>query len=79
VVESTGLPGRYDLSINFTPPSAIPNIGIPNTGETAPPEPDGKISLFDALKSQLGLKLESRKVRAAVLVIDHVNDEPSDN
>lgn len=79
VVDATGIEGRYDLTINFSPPAVFQNAGLPESnGDPAPP-PDGAISYFDALRSQLGLKLESRKVTAKVLVIDRVNLTPTAN
>jgi uncharacterized protein (TIGR03435 family) len=80
VVDATGIEGRYDMTINFTPPRVFQNIAPPAvTGDTAASEPDGAISIFEALEKQLGLKLESRKVTGQVLVIDHVNEMPTDN
>ena len=37
------------------------------------------ISIFDAVDKQLGLKLESRQVATPVLVVDSVNQKPTDN
>lgn len=48
-------------------------------GDAAASEPNGAISFSEALNRQLGLKLESRKVLAPVLVIDHVNEMPTEN
>jgi uncharacterized protein (TIGR03435 family) len=81
IANESGLEGRYDMTINFTPPGAMPNFTPPDaaTGEPAAPEPDGAISIFEALSGQLGLKLQSRKVKAAVLVVDHVNQTPTEN
>ena len=80
VVDATGIDGRYDMTINFTPPRVFQNIAAPAViGDTAASEPDGAISIFEALEKQLGLKLESRKVSGRVLVIDHVNELPTDN
>ncbi len=80
VVDSTGIAGRYDMTINFSPPSAFPNVKAPNPGDdAAASEPSGAISIFAALGKQLGLKLQSRKVTAPVLVIDHVNEGPTEN
>jgi uncharacterized protein (TIGR03435 family) len=36
------------------------------------------ISIFDTLDKQLGLKLEMRKRSRPVLVIDHVEEKPTD-
>jgi len=48
----------------------------------APPAPpdlsDAPPDLFTAIQQQLGLKLESTKAPAEVLVIDHV-EKPSEN
>jgi len=45
---------------------------------TAAPDPASGPSIIAALQEQLGLKLESRKVPAEVLVIDHA-EKPSEN
>jgi uncharacterized protein (TIGR03435 family) len=76
VVDGTALNGRFDMTINFTPPRVLENIaaqGVP------PSEPNGTISIFEALRDQLGLKLEARKVTTQVLVIDHVDESPTEN
>lgn len=39
----------------------------------------GGVSLFDAVEKQLGLKLEVRKRTHSVLVIDHIEEKPTDN
>jgi uncharacterized protein (TIGR03435 family) len=76
VVDSTGIPGRFDFTINFSPPGALQNGAAPDASAA---EPNGAISLAEALNGQLGLKLQSRKVMAPVLVIDHVNTTPTGN
>ena len=42
-------------------------------------DPSGAISLFDALDKQLGLKLELQKHPMPVIVIDHIEEKPTDN
>jgi uncharacterized protein (TIGR03435 family) len=59
VVDKTNLSDRYDLKLVWTPDDA------PATDNSAP-------SLFTAVQEQLGLKLESAKEAAPVLVVDHV-------
>ena len=76
LMDSTGIAGRYDMTINFSPRAAIQNAG---GADGVASEPDGTISLSEALSGQLGLKLQSRKVMAPVLVIDHVNEMPTEN
>ena len=72
VMDSTGITGRFDMTFNFSPGGLVEN-------SAAGSEPNGAISLSEALKGQLGLKLQSRKVMAPVLVIDHVNEMPTEN
>jgi uncharacterized protein (TIGR03435 family) len=55
-------------------------------GESAVPEsagnasdPNGALSLPDAIAKQLGLKLEQTRRPVKVLVIDHVELKPIDN
>lgn len=42
-------------------------------------DPNGAISLFDAIKSELGLKLEKVRRDEPVLVIDHIEEQPTEN
>jgi uncharacterized protein (TIGR03435 family) len=77
VVDQTGLTGRYDFSIKFTPDDsefAGHPPQLPATTEAAEAFP----SLFVAMQDQLGLKLESTKAPVDVLVIDRV-EKPSEN
>jgi uncharacterized protein (TIGR03435 family) len=74
VVDKTGLTSRYDLDLTFTPERQIPEGVIP--GPAA--DPNGP-SIYTAVREQLGLKLESQKVQEEVLVIDHVERQPSEN
>jgi uncharacterized protein (TIGR03435 family) len=77
VVNHTGIAGRYDISMKFTPddsqfkghPPKIP--ADTDTVEAAP-------SLFEAIEQQLGLKLSSEKTAVDAIVIDHV-EKPSAN
>lgn len=73
VVDQTGLDGRYDFWIEFAPE---PNrAGPPNADAPAPVEGP---AFLDALREQLGLKLESTKAPLRVLVIDKL-ERPSEN
>jgi len=77
VVDKTGIAGEYGFTLTWTPDqSQFTSMGIhvppPTDNPNAPPE------LFTAIQEQLGLKLESQKIQAEVLVIDHV-ERPSEN
>jgi uncharacterized protein (TIGR03435 family) len=87
VEDATGLEGSYDFTINYSPVGfANRNIngggrGVPEgaNGQSAASEPDGGISLFEAIEQQLGLKLVEEKRPVSVFVIDHVEAKPTDN
>jgi uncharacterized protein (TIGR03435 family) len=64
VIDKTGIAGRYDLKVRWTPDVDAAAAG--NASPDAPP------SIFTALTEQLGLKLEPDKGPVQVLVIDHV-------
>jgi uncharacterized protein (TIGR03435 family) len=64
VVNKTGITGTYDIKLDYAPRND-PNSTLPD--------------LFTALQEQLGLKLVSQKVPAQILVIDHVDQTPTDN
>ena len=71
VIDQTGLAGRYDFSLVWTPEQLMG--AVPNPNAIAPP-PD----LLTAVQQQLGLKLEAAKVRVEVFVVDKV-EKPSEN
>jgi uncharacterized protein (TIGR03435 family) len=69
IIDKTGLKGKYDLSLKWTPDDQpVPDNG---SGDRAP-------DLFTALQEQLGLKLESSKGPVDTLVVDHV-EMPTEN
>ena len=73
VIDGTGLDGRFDFSIEWTPPQA-PAAGSDGVAPVAQAGP----SIFTALQEQLGLKLDASRGRVRVIVIDHVG-RPSPN
>lgn len=70
VIDRTGLTGAFDFKLEWTPDVT--------QADTPPPVDSSGPSLFTALQEQLGLKLESTKAPAEVIVIDHV-ERPSEN
>jgi uncharacterized protein (TIGR03435 family) len=77
VVDQTGLTGRFDFTLNWTPDdSQFSGMGArippPTDSADAPP------NLYTAIQEQIGLKLEATKAPADVMVIDHV-EKPSAN
>ena len=77
VVDQTGLTGKYDITVTFTPDDSLFNgqpIGVPKPAEGVEPAPN----LFTAIQQQLGLKLTAEKTQVDVLTIDHV-EMPSAN
>lgn len=88
VVDATGLEGSYDFTLSFSPIDVVQNGGrggrigdapVSAPGISEPSDPSGGISLFDALEKQLGLKLEKHKRPAPCLVVDHVEQKPTEN
>lgn len=83
VVDKTGLTGKYDFMLRWTPDESQgamfkgPEGGQPGTAGPSTAEPSGP-SIFTAIQEQLGLKLESQKSPVEILVIDHV-EKPSEN
>ena len=79
VVDKTGLGGKFDWKLEWTPDAGQLQPKAPGQTQEAAPAPDlSGPSLFTALQEQLGLKLESQKGPAPILVIDKV-EKPSAN
>ena len=83
VQNKTGLNGKYDFTLQWTPeedhdaplgPGPGPNAGAggaPPTDAAGPP-------IFTALQEQLGLKLESQRGTVPAFAVDHA-ERPSEN
>ena len=70
VLDQTGLPGVYDIKLEWTS-----DLNRPPQPDDAPPGP----SIFTAVQEQLGLRLESRKGPVDVLVVDHAEQITAEN
>lgn len=83
VVDQTGLTGKYDFKLEWTPdPNQPGGFGGPGPGPDGafrppPADPNGP-SIFTAVEEQLGLKLESQKGPVEMLTIDAA-EKPSEN
>lgn len=73
VIDKTGLSGYWDFTLSFLPPLP-PDI----SRDDLPPEVRDKPSIFDAVRDQLGLKLEAQRGPVEHFVVDHV-ERPSEN
>jgi uncharacterized protein (TIGR03435 family) len=74
VIDRTGLGDKnFDFTLSFAP-ELPPNV----PKENLPPGLLDRPSLFDALKEQLGLKLQPEKGPVEYYVIDHL-EKPSEN
>jgi uncharacterized protein (TIGR03435 family) len=77
VVDQTGLTGRYDMTVTFTPDDSLFNgqpLGFAKPADGVEPAPN----FFEAIQQQLGLKLIAERAQVDVLSIDHV-EKPSAN
>ena len=70
VFDMTGLKGRYDLHLRWTPNDA-PTAALSDTSDPPP-------NIFTALQEQLGLKLVPAKGPVPTLVIDRI-ERPTEN
>ena len=79
ILDQTGLTDSYDFTLSFSSIGVLQN-GLPGqeaNGNSS--DPNGGISLPDAVNKQLGLKMEIVKRPLPVLVIDHMEEKPIDN
>jgi uncharacterized protein (TIGR03435 family) len=76
VVDQTGITGRYDFTLTWTPDeSQFRGLGV-----RVPPPPENATapSLFTAMQEQLGLRLDATRAPAEVLIIDRVEKPSAD-
>jgi uncharacterized protein (TIGR03435 family) len=83
VVDKTDLEGGWDFTLNWSSGDHMPSFG----GQAPPSDavgdaatdPNGAVSFYDAVSKQLGLKLIKEKRPEPVLVIDHIDEQPTPN
>lgn len=83
VLDNTGLPDGYDFTLSF---STIGQLrggdgqgGDASKRDSTASDPNGAISLPDAMEKQLGIKMELAKRPVRVMVIDRLEAKPTDN
>lgn len=80
VIDKTGLTGRYDFKLEWTPDESQNALLGPRNPDAPPPPPldSGGPSIYTAIQEQLGLKLENSRGPVEILVIERV-EKPSEN
>jgi uncharacterized protein (TIGR03435 family) len=90
VTDSTELSGGYDFTLSFSPQGYAQMLqmragrgaggnAVPGGPEVEAADPGGAVTLFEAIEKQLGLKLEPRKRNMPIIVIDNLNEKPTEN
>ena len=85
VLDGTGLEGAWDFTIDYDAMASLAGmrmrlgIGGAAAAEGQASDPSGSQGFADVLQRQLGLKLETHKRPEPVLVIDHMEEKPTEN
>lgn len=87
ITDTTGLAGKYDFTLIFTPevrgmnPMALVMQARAGVDTSAAPSPtdDPAPTILAAVQDQLGLKLEAKKAPVDIVVIDHMEKIPTEN
>lgn len=83
VFDATGLEGNWDFNLTWSPADLVQianrSAAASGDGTGAASDPSGVLTMPQALEKQLGLKLEPQKRPLPVLVIDHVEQKPTEN
>jgi uncharacterized protein (TIGR03435 family) len=88
VEDATGLEGGWDFTFSFNPLAALiaqGGAGRGGGGDAGPggpiaaSDPSGVATVFESIEKQLGLKLEAQKKQVPTIVIDKLNQKPTEN
>jgi uncharacterized protein (TIGR03435 family) len=88
VPDATGIEGGWDFTLMFSMGRPMMMGAGPGRGGDAGPagsvlpsasEPTDGLTLFEAVEKQLGLKLEKQKRSMPVIVVDHIEQKPTEN
>ena len=84
-LDATSLEGTWDFVLTWNQRAGM-NIGPARPAEggaandpVAAPDPTAGYTIFEAVDKELGLKLEMQKRPVPVVVIDHLEQKPTDN
>jgi uncharacterized protein (TIGR03435 family) len=84
VTNKTNLAGSYDFTLFYTSgrklrsDAAAADAAAKQTGDTAA-SPVGGLSIEDAFRKELGLKLEKKPGSYPALILDHIEQTPTEN
>jgi uncharacterized protein (TIGR03435 family) len=76
VVDATHLSGGFDIRLTWRP---FDEAGVADAKERGAKDVDELPSIFTAVREQLGLRLQTAKVPLNVIVVDRINDQPTEN
>jgi uncharacterized protein (TIGR03435 family) len=86
VLDETGIEGRWNFTISFSPPglaqalaSARAAAAQPGAAGGAASDPTGEMTIEQAVDRYMGLKLRARQRVGRVLVVDYVPEKPTPN
>ena len=85
ILWSCAVPQGFGQSILYSVTATSSMIagrsGDPAAAGAAPSaaDPNGGLTLFEAIEKQLGLKLELQKRTEKIIVIDHLEQKPTEN
>lgn len=84
VTDRTGLTGTYDIVLHYVMEGSMGPVNVtPGPGGAGSVLPtsggEGGPTMIEAIQSQLGLKLESKKGMVEILVVDHAEKVPTEN
>ena len=88
ILDATKLEGGWDFVLTFSQinPAMMMamagrggDAGQPGAAVPTAADPTGAFTIFEAMEKQLGLKLEQQKRPMPVIVIDHIEQKPTEN
>lgn len=83
VEDKTGLAGGWDFTLSWSSGDHMPEFqggqGSPNAQSETAADPNGALSFYDAVNKELGLRLVKEKRPEPVVVIDHIDEQPTPN
>lgn len=77
VTDETGLTATFNFSVAYAGTLAGPRL-TPSPADTAS-DPEPLPDIFSALQTELGLRLQAKKVPVEIVVVDYIDKTPSGN